>query len=106
MTAKKRPKKRAGEDEMIFEVYRILTPLSLDNPRAFDGFNESDPFATSEKKLSEVCMRKFGAGQYVAFQLSESGEGDPLSYWVVKVRDRERHSAMRVYPREDLINVM
>src|SRR5882672_1180481 len=97
--------KRKGAEEMIFEIYRILTPLSLDNFEAFDGFNDSEPFATTEKKLSEVCMWKFGTGQYVAFQLSESHEGDPLSYWVVKVLDRERHNSKRVYPHEDLINI-
>lgn len=103
---KKKTAKRGGTREVIFEVYRILAPLSLDNFEAFDGFNSSPPFTTTEKKLSEICMQKFGPGQYVAFQLSESGEGDPLSYWVVKVRDRETHNAMRVYPNEELINVI
>lgn len=98
--------KRKSEEEMIFEAFRILTPLVLPDWDSFDGYNSSRPFATTEKKLSEVCAWNLGGGDYVAFQLSESGEGLPLSYWVIKVRDRERHNSMRVYPREDLINIL
>jgi hypothetical protein len=98
--------KRTDEAVMFFQVWRVLTPLVLPNWDSFDGYNSSKPFATTEKKLSEVCAWKEGGGDYVAFQLSESGEGYPLSYWVIKVRDRERHNATRVYPDEELIKIL
>ena len=102
----KKTSRRKGDEEMIFQVWRIIEPLSLDDWDSFHGYNSSAPFITTEKKLSEICALNLGGGDYVAFQLSKSGEGYPLSYWVIKVRDRDRHNSMRVYPREDLINIL
>src|SRR5262249_17992341 len=118
MTSKKsrRAKQRVSADEMIFEVWQVITPISPDvdwqavTPFSmddeFDGFNHWPVITTTEHMLSEDCAKKFGRGDFVALQLAESRIGYPLAHWVIKVRSPELHDYMPVDPDKQIFNIV
>jgi hypothetical protein len=109
-------KQREAVEEMIFEVYRIITPISpnvdwhLATPFSlaggFDGFNCWPIFTTTEKNLSKYCALNYGPGDYAALRLAESCEGYPLAYWVIKVRSLELHDYLPVRPDKEILKIV
>jgi hypothetical protein len=106
----KKTAKRDSAEEMIFEVWQIIKPVSADSPfnhwpPNFDAFNHWPLIVITEpeKNLSEVCMKEYGAGNFVALRLAKSRTGLPLSHWVVKVWSSESHRSLRVHPDKNYL---
>lgn len=96
--AKKRTKPRVENNQLLFEFYRVFDNSLTDTGSDAKQLARCSPnqCRATIKSLSKVCAGTYGVGSFVGLLLGESGDGLPLSYWVIKVLSDKRHEAWEV----------
>lgn len=101
-----KPVSEGRPGESLFLFLRVNDGWMIEpNPRDSFDLDPCTPLLrwATPRTLAKACVR-YGGGSFVAVEISESRDGHALSYWVIRVKDRDHHvSKQVVFDDEKLI---
>lgn len=105
-TGQKNPSRTRHARKRLFEFYRIFDASYVGHQEKSYIIQDLPKQAwcvKSKSSIAKTCEASWGAGNFVALEVNDDGNGLPLSYWIIKIRYAEKRLAKQIHLPESTL---